>query len=203
MAQKILFLICGIVVLVGVYVFFNETTVTNYPPKNTKIVAFGDSLIAGFGATSGNDAMTLLGTRLGRTVANFGVNGNTTTDGLLRVNEVLKSDPGVVILLLGGNDFLARTPREVTEKNLRSILDACIEKGSVVVLLGVRSGFFGGDSEELYEVLADEYGVIYVSDILDSIFHKPEYMYDRIHPNDKGYAVIAERLYEVFKEHDL
>lgn len=185
------------------YFFSSQGDITNYPPKNQTIVAFGDSLVFGQGATEGKDFVTLLSAKLGRVIINLGVSGNTTADGLLRAHEVLEEDPGVVILLLGGNDYLRKIPEAETRQNLGMLIETFQRNGSVVVLLGVRGGILQDGRGGMYEDLSKKYGTVYVSDVLDGVFLKPELMSDGIHPNDKGYAIIAERLFEVFKDEEL
>lgn len=194
-----------VVLLGGVigYLFISQEPITNYPPKNRTIVAFGDSLVYGQGATKGNDFVSQLSTKLGRDIINLGVSGNTTSDGLLRVDEVLKEDPGTVILLLGGNDYLRQIPKEETEKNLETLIKTFEDSGAVVVLLGVRGGVLKDGREEMYEALSKKYKTVYVQDVLEGVFLKPELMSDGIHPNDKGYTIIANRLFEVFQEKKL
>jgi len=197
-----LVLVVGCVV---VYLFFMGDTnrITNYPPKNTTIVAFGDSLVFGQGATEGNDFVTRLGEMLGRDIINFGVSGNTTAQGLARLDDVLEEDPGIVIVLLGGNDFLRRIPLETTRNNLTTILEGLRANGSVVMLLGVRGNLLGDSAHTMYEELSKTYGTVYVPDVLDGLLLKPEFMSDGIHPNDAGYKLIAERLAHIFEEYDL
>ena len=192
--------------LLGVVVWYfmnGDLVIRNYPPQNSTIVAFGDSLIFGVGATNGNDFVSKLSVRIGRPILNLGVSGNTTADGVARMNDVEKIRPGLVLLLLGGNDTLRRIPIAETERNLRTLLMGFQKSGSVVMFLGVRGGMFGSEREDMYERLSEEYGAIYVDDVLDGILLKPELMFDGIHPNDTGYARIAERLTEVFKEYKL
>jgi acyl-CoA thioesterase-1 len=196
----------AVVLLVGVLLwqFLGSTAhITNYPPKNETIVAFGDSLVFGQGATKGNDFVSLLGEKLGKEIVNRGVSGNTTQDGLNRMEEVLQEDPGIVILLLGGNDYLRKVPEEMTKKNLGTLIETFQKNGSVVVLLGVRGGILQDGREGMYEDLSKKYGTVYVPDVLDGVFLKPELMADGIHPNDKGYTIIAERLFGVFKDKEL
>lgn len=180
------------------YVFFSDANISNYPPKNDVIVAFGDSLVFGQGASVDNDFVSVLSRSLGRDIINLGVSGNTTIDGLARVKEVTAFDPGVVILLLGGNDYLRRISKEETKANLEVLIKTFIDKGSVVVLLGVRGGLIHDGREDMYRELSAEYGTVYVSDVLDGIFLKPELMSDGVHPNDAGYARIAERIHKAF-----
>ncbi len=199
--------VIGIIVVLALgvlwYYFRTQEDITNYPPKNQTIVAFGDSLVFGQGATKGNDFVSLLGVKLGRVIINLGVSGNTTKDGVLRVDEVLKEYPGIVILLLGGNDYLRKVPEEETRKNLGMLIETFEKNGSVVVLLGVRGGILQDGREEMYEDLSKKYGTVYVPNVLEGIFLKPELMADGIHPNDKGYTIIAKRLFEVFQDKEL
>lgn len=187
---------CG--ALVALFVFIGNEKITNYPPKNQTIVAFGDSLVAGRGSTEGNDFVSVLEKKLGREIINLGTRGNTTADGLLRAHEVLDADPGIVLLLLGGNDFLRRVPTETTRQNLASLIETFIDNGSVVILLGVRGNILSDSRESMYRELSKTYEILYVEDVLDGIFMQPDYMFDGIHPNDIGYGMIADRLYEVF-----
>src|SRR5687767_8534776 len=84
-----------------------EKDYANFPPTTTgPWVAFGDSLTEGFGATEGNDYPSLLGRKLGVAIRNLGKSGETTSDGLNRVEEVARLEPRVVLLCFGGNDSL-------------------------------------------------------------------------------------------------
>jgi len=202
--KYLVFAIAGVALGVLVLLFVGGKDVPkNYPPKNATIVAFGDSLVEGQGATEGNDFVSQLETRIGRPIENYGVGGNTTKDGVARMGEIIERDPGLVLIVLGGNDTLRRIAIEETERNLRTLIGTVIEKGSVVMFIGVRGGIVGTEREDMYERVADEYGAIYVPDILDGILLTPERMHDGIHPNDAGYAQIADRLAQVFKEYEL
>lgn len=193
--QKIIlfFILISVGVFLG-YKFFSKEQIANYPPKNHTIVAFGDSLVEGVGATSGNDFPSLVGRLAGVPVINEGKSGDTTEAGLLRIQTVLDKDPGIVILLFGGNDVLRRVSKEQTFKNLSSIIEQLQGHGVVVVLLGVKGGLLGDGYEEDYLKLSEKYHTLYVSNVLSGLITRPEYMYDSIHPNDKGYAIIAERV---------
>jgi len=200
--------IIAIIIIVGLilvvwFFFFKSAPITNYPPKNDTIVAFGDSLVFGVGATGGNDFVSVLERKLGREVVNLGVSGNTTKDGIARIDDVLELDPGVVILLLGGNDYLRRMSKEETSANLETLITTFQAQGSVVVLLGVRGGILVDGREAVYRELSEKYGTVYVDDVLDGIFMKPELMFDSIHPNNAGYAIIADRVYEAFLKAEL
>jgi acyl-CoA thioesterase I len=172
----------------------------NYPPSASgPWVAFGDSLTAGFGASAGQDYPAVLGRRLGRTIVNLGHSGDTTADGLRRLDDVLALRPSVVLVCLGGNDSLQKLPPAEMVANLRLICSRLREQAAFVVLIGVRSPTLRDRNEKLFRRLAAEQRALYVPDIFQGIFLKPIYMSDALHPNDSGYALIAERLERVLK----
>lgn len=183
----------------GSFFFSGESTIANYPSSGTDIIAFGDSLIQGVGASPGNDFVSLLSKRIGRPIVNLGVSGNTTADGLARIDALDKYRPKVVILLLGGNDHLKRVPIEETFKTLSDIVQNIEDRGAIVLLLGVRGSVFSDPFKEYYEATSKKYHTAYVSDVLDGLFAHPEYMSDEVHPNDKGYVLIADRVEPVLR----
>lgn len=191
-----------VLVLIGgilLYFFWPEAVVTNAPPKNNTIVVFGDSLVEGVGSERGGGFVSMLSERLEIDIVNMGVGGNTTADGLARLPDVQKVDAGTVIVLLGGNDAIRRVPREETFQNLERIIRALQEDGAMVVLLGVRGGVLSDPYDEEYEALAERTGSIYVENVLKGLIGRSELMFDGIHPNDKGYAIIAERVAETLE----
>ena len=194
----LVFLILVSISVLTIFFVSKEREITNFPSEGEHIIAFGDSLVAGVGASS-EDAnfVSLLSQKIGRPIINLGVSGNTTADGLARIKELDRYDPKVVILLLGGNDFLRQVSRETAFANLRKIIQEIQSRGAVVVLLGVRGNLLTNRVEEEFAKLSKEYGTAYVPDVLDGIFGTSELMYDSIHPNDKGYAIIALRVYPV------
>lgn len=169
----------------------------NYPPRNNTIVAFGDSLIAGRGATEGNDFVSVLARKLKRPIINMGVPGNTTADGLARIGDVLSQHPGTVIVLLGGNDYLQNIPIEQTFANLRKIVETLQEDHIFVILLGVQGGVFSDSYKASFKTLADNTDVVFVPNVLGGIFAHPEFLSDTVHPNDTGYAKIADKVYNI------
>jgi lysophospholipase L1-like esterase len=172
----------------------------NLPPRATgPWVALGDSLTTGHGATDGHEYPTLLGQRLGLAIKNLGQDGDTTADGLRRLDAVVALRPRVVLLCLGGNDALLQTPREETFRNLAAIIDRLHPQGAFVVLIGIRSATLRDKNEEHFERLANEKRVLYVPNFLSGLLADPRLMSDTIHPNDEGYARIAERLEGVLR----
>jgi len=169
--------------------------IANMPPKNEIVVAFGDSLVVGVGATSGNDLVSLLSKKLGRRIINAGVAGDTTANGLARLSGITAKSPGTVVVFLGGNDALRRIPLETTKENLNKIVGTLVESGSVVVLVAVRGNVFSDPYDEMYEEIARRHGAVLVPNVLEGILLRPELTADQIHPNDAGYEIVAERIY--------
>lgn len=184
-------------VLIGAvaWYFLRGVTVKNYPSTSTgPVLMFGDSLVEGVGASAGQTLPDQLGRLLKVPVLNYGVSGDTTRDALLRLNQAVAQKPRIAIILLGGNDFLKKIPREETFTNLETIVTAFQTGGAITVVLGVRSGIVGGGADAEYEALAEETASLYMSDVLAGLFGRSELMTDALHPNDRGYAKIAERL---------
>ena len=174
----------------------NSWRLTNEHPQGTVVVAFGDSLTAGYQMGEADSYPAQLARSLGREIVNRGVSGNTTADGLARLDrDVLSESPGVVLLSLGANDMLRKQPIDDTFANLRAIVDRIQARGALVILIGVEGyPLVHGDYGPRYRELARETGCVYVPDMLDDVFGDPALMYDQIHPNAKGYAKIAARL---------
>lgn len=173
----------------------NTVAVTNYPSQNTgPIIAFGDSLVEGVGATAGNDFVSVVSKRIDEPILNLGRAGDTTRDGLERLDTVLAEEPKLVLLLLGGNDYIRKISPEETFANLGTMIESIHDTGAMVVLLGVRGGLLTDSYKRQYQAVADEYQVAYVPDVLDGLFGNPAYMADAIHPNDAGYERVADRV---------
>lgn len=185
-------------ICVGYFVFTHDNkNIVNYPSSGETIVAFGDSLVQGVGSTVDGGFVTMLSKKVNTPIVNLGVRGDTTIDGLARVDEVLDKNPKIVLLLLGGNDYLRKIPQEETFANLETIIETIQKEGSIVILLGVRGGVLKDSYKDDFESLANEFGTAYVPNVLDGLFAHPELMFDTIHPNDEGYEIIAEKVYPV------
>lgn len=197
--MKLWHIIVGILILFiggGVFWYFTrDWEIKNYPSTlSGPIIMFGDSLVEGVGATAGSTLPEQLGKKLGTEILNYGVSGDTTRDGLARLDDALEMKPRVVIILLGGNDFLKKIPRGETFANLEQIVTAFQRGGAITVVVGVRSGIIGGGADDEFEALAKKTGSVSVSDVLAGIFGQPDLMSDAIHPNSVGYGRIADRL---------
>jgi lysophospholipase L1-like esterase len=197
MTAKKLALVLAIATAAGLalLLFRGGTNYANYPPSAMgPWVAFGDSLTEGFGASEGNNYPAVLERLLGVKIQNLGKGGETTADGLKRLDEVAQLWPRVVLLCFGGNDSLNQESRTQTFLNLGRMIDRFHREGSFVVLIGIRSASLRDFNEEHFAKLARDKRVLYVPDMLKGLAFKPLYMSDAIHPNDAGYQRIAERL---------
>lgn len=200
--QKILIsiFIVSFVIIFSFFIFKKSPKITNYPSKGETIVAFGDSLVEGVGATKGNDFPSVLSRISGKSIINMGVSGNTTAQGLARIDEVIAQKPKVVLVLLGGNDFLRKVPLKETFKNIDDIVVKIQDSGAVVVLLGIKGGLLSDEYASYFKEISQKRGTLYVSNVLSGLFGHNEYMSDGIHPNDVGYRKMVDRIYPVFKK---
>ncbi len=197
MNKKVLtYIIIGCVSVIAFFLYSRDTDITNHPSSGSSIVAFGDSLVQGIGASSGNDFPSILSRMIGEPVINKGVSGNTTVDALARIKSVTILKPRVVIIVLGGNDVLQRIPPEETFQNLAKIIDEIHRSGAVVLLVGVKGGVVGDPYANRYKDLAREKGTLYVSNILEELLGDPSVMTDGIHPNDAGYQIVSEKIFK-------
>ena len=171
-----------------------SVSITNYPSTGRDIIAFGDSLVFGVGSTQGGGFVRILSEDLNVPILNLGVSGDTTKSALSRVGQISKYKPKVVIVLLGGNDFLQKVPEEDVFKNTDQIVATIHQTGAIVLLVGIEGHILTSGHEKLFEELARKRGTAYVPDILDGILGQPELMSDNLHPNDKGYRVMADHI---------
>lgn len=190
----------GGVVLAGIAFFFilkNNRSFEKVDVSKGPIVAFGDSLIYGIGAQEGEGFVAQLSTKIEKPIINMGVPGNTTADGLARLNTILALNPSLVLVLLGGNDYLRRVPVEQTFANLDTIVMELTKRDIGVVLLGVQGGVLSDPFEKEFQKLAKKHDIPYVSNVLDGVIMKKELMNDMVHPNKAGYTKIADKVYPV------
>jgi acyl-CoA thioesterase-1 len=169
--------------------------VKNLASRGANIIAFGDSLTAGYGASPGQDYPSRLSNLIAAPVVNAGVSGDTTEAALARIDaDVLAHDPRIVLVGLGGNDFLHGVPISTTEANLRMIIRKIEEAGAMVVLIGFRFPSLTADYEKMYETVASEERCLFIANVLRGILTEPKLKSDEIHPNASGYQLMADRI---------
>ena len=175
-------------------------TIRNLGSAGETIICFGDSLTEGVGAESGEEYPTILSRLLGMRVLNAGHRGDTTARALQRVRtSVVDKNPRLVILLLGGNDFLRQVPTRETQENLKEIVRRIQAHGAMVAIAGIKLGFFTDEYGSIFEETAAEFGAIYIPQVMKGIFNDTKLKSDQIHPNSAGYRLIAERIAEKIK----
>lgn len=165
-----------------------------YAAKGSTIVCFGDSITAGVGAVTGEDYPTRLGQKVKLPVVNLGAAGDTTESALLRVEEIFKHDPRIVIVELGGNDYIRRFPSSKTFDDLRQIVEKIEERKAVVVLISMP---LGPGYESGYKDLAKKKGAVLIEGVMGAIFGDKNLMADELHPNSQGYQKMAEEIAKV------
>lgn len=189
-----------IVILIGLFILFQilpEQSIKNYPSDGIDIIAFGDSLVQGVGSINSGNFVSVLSKKIGRPIINLGHSGDTTYDGLARINDLDKYRPKVVMVLLGGNDYLKKISIAETEANLVKIIKNIQDRGAIVLLLGVRGGLLNDRFEKMFQGLSNKYETAYVKDVLRGLIADMRYMSDAVHPNNAGYAIIADKVYPV------
>ncbi len=159
------------------------------------VLAFGDSLTYGTGATPGSSYPDVLATLLGKEVINAGVPGEVSTAGRDRLPRLLDQHrPALVILCHGGNDFLRRGDPTLVKNNLQTMIQASRAAGAEVLLVGVPDFNLTLSTHPLYAQLAEELEVPLEADIVGDLLSDRTLKSDRIHPNAKGYRLMAEAL---------
>lgn len=165
------------------------------------VLAYGDSLTFGTGAAEAESYPLVLAGLIGRNVIRAGVPGEVTAQGLRRLPSVLEMHkPKLVLLCLGGNDMLRRTDDKTIAANLREMVQVIRRQGAAVVLLGVPKPALFGGAATFYGELANELGVAYEGEIINSVLRDPGLKSDPIHPNAQGYRKIAEQLAAFLKK---
>ncbi len=172
------------------------------------MLAFGDSLYAGYGLAPGVNLPDAIQDRLRRggvnaTVMNAGVSGDTSAAGRQRLVFTLDNmtrKPDLVLLGLGGNDVLRQISPAETRANMTAMLDVLKARGIPVVLTGMRAPpNLGADYTQAFDSiwpdLAKTYDAGLYPFVLDGVIGNPALMQgDRVHPNAVGAARIADRV---------
>ena len=193
-------LAAGLLVVMGLLFFLPQDRIRNADPVNKLVVCFGDSLTYGTGGGPGGSYPEQLAVLSGLEVLNAGVPGDTTAAALARLDEdVLSQNPGYVLITLGGNDLRRKRPLDEVADELERIIAACQETGALVVVGGIKIPLLGGELSALYREVVRRNGAVLIPDIYEGILGKSEYMSDSVHPNARGYAVMAATFYRALK----
>jgi acyl-CoA thioesterase-1 len=191
----------------------NARTAAPATPSETlpKIVAFGDSLTAGYGLSPNESYPALLQKMLDADgfkyeVVNAGVSGDTSAGGVRRIDWSLDAgNVRFVILELGANDFLRGQPVSETRKNLSAIIERSKSRGARVLLAGMYTTTDAGRDyerqiDEGFKSLAREQGAALIPFFLEGVAGKTELnQQDGIHPNAEGTRLVAATVYRYLK----
>ncbi len=176
-----------------------------------KILAYGDSLTAGYGLPYDQSFAAQLEKKLQAegyavTVINAGVSGETTSGGLSRINWTLQEKPDFVILEMGANDMLRGIDPALTRKNLDKML-AILQKRKIPVLLAGMKATTGlgkkytAEFDAIYPALAKKYHTVYYPFFLKGVWDKADLrLPGNIHPNVQGVVVIVDNILPKVKD---
>lgn len=165
------------------------------------IVAFGDSLTYGTGAGRQHSYPAVLAGLTGRKVINAGVPGELSGAGAERLPAVLaRYRPDLLVLCHGGNDLLRRRSQDTLAANLAAMLNTARRHKVPVIVLGVpQPALFGLHAAPLYERLAERFHVPYDGRILAKLESHGQWKSDRVHPNARGYRLLADAVYRLLQ----
>jgi acyl-CoA thioesterase I len=165
------------------------------------VLAFGDSLTFGTGAADGESYPAQLERLIGRKVVGQGVPGEVSAQGLARLPAVLEAtQPRLLLLCHGGNDFLRKLPESEAAANVRAMVRLARDRGIAVVLIGVPRPGISPAPAAFYADIAGEFAVPYEGSILKTVLTDNELKSDWVHPNAKGYARVAQAMADLLKK---
>lgn len=169
--------------------------------SNAVILAFGDSLTFGTGATTDTSYPAILSQMIGKQVINSGVPGELSSQGLERLPEVLaETRPELVILVHGGNDLLRKQSRDQLEQNLSQMIGLIRQHGAQVVLASVPAPGIRLSPAPEYQRVANQFGLPLQNNIITDLLKDPSMKADAVHPNAQGYQLMAESMRQLLLE---
>lgn len=178
--------------------------------QGSTVLAFGDSVTFGTGAGSGEDWPTLLGERTGWQVVNAGIPGDTAEAGKHRLAALLDAhQPRLVIIEIGGNDFLRRRPQAAVKEDLREIIRTIKRFGAQPVLVAVPELSLLAivakrpSDAPIFAELAKEEQIPLIKDVFSDVLAQAQLRADQIHPNALGYQEMAEGIHLALRQFGL
>jgi acyl-CoA thioesterase I len=169
-------------------------------PKEATLLCLGDSLTFGYGANAGTSYPEQLEALTGHVTQNAGVNGDTSEGALARLPGLLQANtPGLVLVSIGGNDFLRNLPLERTRVALTQIVQTARATTPVVLIAQPRPVLMAAamgslNDHEVYAEVAAATGVPLFEEGWSHVLSRADLRSDQIHANSEGYKVFAERL---------
>ena len=166
------------------------------------ILSFGDSLTYGTGASKNADYPSILSELSSHEIINAGIPGEISLDGLPRLPNLLDEyQPELMILIHGGNDMLRKIPQQQTSSNLKQMITLANQRNIKVVMLGVpKPSLFLLSSSKFYQEVAEQQKTPIDLETLPEILSSNLLKSDTIHPNNKGYRLMAENIFNFLIE---
>ncbi len=174
--------------------------IKNADSRGTHIICFGDSITFGYGVAPQESYPLVLAKMVSEPVINAGIDGDTSTEALNRLEtDVLSRDPRLVVIEFGGNDFLRKVPLDLTVNNIKEMVEKIQARGAMVAITDISSGILMKEFRSPYWKIAKEKGAIFIPSVMVGIITNPQMKSDFFHPNAKGYKIIAERVFRAIK----
>ena len=165
------------------------------------ILAFGDSLTFGTGASSDTSYPAVLSQLLDRQVINAGAPGELSSQGLQRLPQLLEQTrPELVILVHGGNDLLRQQNRQQLEQNLSQMISLIRQHGAQVIMAAVPAPGIRLSPAAEYQRVSAQYDLPLENHIISELLRDPSMKSDPIHPNAEGYHKLATALWQLLKD---
>ena len=189
--------------------FFISFGVNTAHSKATKVIVFGDSLIAGYGLLKEDGFVNQLQNKINHSkinlkLINSGVSGETSTGLLNRFKWVLEEDYDAVIISIGANDALRGINPIITYRNIENILTHLKKNKIPTMLIGMKAPSnlgkeYVNEFNAIYPTLSKKYNVIFFPFFLKDVALEPTLnQTDMIHPNKKGVVKIIENIFPYF-----
>ena len=170
-------------------------------PADAVVLAFGDSLTYGTGAAEEESYPAQLERLIGRRVVRAGVPGEVTAQALERLPAALDEHaPRLLILCIGGNDFLRRLGNAQAERNVRAMVELARKRGIGVMLVATPEPGLLPSPPGFYAAVAKDFGLAYEAGVVTDVLKDSSLKSDLVHPNARGYRIIAERIAATLKK---
>lgn len=179
------------------FLVFMLISCTNKNQKNKidSVICFGDSLTEGVGADDNQTYPYFLQQKVSIPVINEGIKGDTSQDGLNRLDSLNDVKNSLVIVEFGANDFFRQVPPFLTKQNIEKIVDKLKDKGATVLLVSVEDKQLNLLYKMLQSVAKDK-NILFIDGILNEFWNNRNMFFDDVHPNSQGYKIVAEKIYK-------
>ncbi len=178
-----------------------------YSKEKAVVLAFGDSLTAGYGVNDEESYPSRLQVKIASAgfphkVVNAGVSGDTTAGGVRRIRWLMKHEPEIVILALGANDGLRGLSVAEMRKNLETMIAICREHNARILLAGMKAlPNYGEDYMQEFETvfpeLAKKHDLVFLPFLLEGVAGEREHTQpDGLHPLASGYSIVTDLVWQ-------